>query len=225
VDQDIRQNEITGAGAEVRQGPVFIGIAGGTASGKTTLVNVLLERLADIGVSSVCFDSYYRELAHLSFETRDKFNFDAPEAFDTELFQHHLRQLRAGEQIPAPIYDYAQHLRKAETVPVPAETVVLCDGILLLHDEGSRKMMDLRIFVHAEAELRFKRRIERDVRERGRTKESVEQWWHERVQPSHLLYCEPTREFADLLVEDRDTWSLAEEKIRALVRARKTAPV
>ena len=197
--------------------PIIVGIAGGTASGKTTLVNELLHHFADVGVSSLCFDSYYRELGHLSFEERERVNFDAPESFDIELFRSHLRALQDGQTIESPIYDYVTHTRKAETTIVKPERVVVLDGFLLLVDDEARSRMDLTAFIDVDADLRFQRRLARDVRERGRTPDSVVAWWHERVHPSHLKFCDPTKHFADYILGDRDSWTQLTSAIREVL--------
>ena len=193
---------------------LIVGIAGGTASGKTTLVNELLRTFADVGISSLCFDSYYRELSHLSFAERDALNFDAPDIFDVELFREHLGELKKGNSIRSPIYDYASYGRKAESTLVKSERLILLDGFLLLHDDIARAQMDLTAFIDADAEIRFQRRLKRDVQERGRTEESVVEWWHTRVYPSHVRYCEPTKKFANIVLGERDTWVVLENAIR-----------
>ena len=207
-------NETSSPSKHAGSKPLFVGIAGGTASGKTTLVNQLVRNLSDVGVVSLCFDSYYREFSHLPFEERERINFDSPEAFDHSLFRAHLSELAAGREIQAPLYDYAEHCRRTETVRIAPSPVVLLDGFLLLHDEETRKFMTLTAFIDVDPEVRFQRRLLRDTKERGRTPESVVQWWHERVYPSHVQYCQPTCQFANFVLGDRETWPEFESAIR-----------
>lgn len=183
--------------------PIIILIAGGTASGKTTLARLLHERLKD-DLRLLQLDSYYCSHVGLTAEERANLNFDHPDAFDFQLLLKHVEALRSGESIDVPTYDFATHSRTAHVTAVASGPVIVVEGILALHFAELRALSGLRIFVDTDAALRFDRRLERDVRERGRSPESVVRQWDETAQPMHLLFCEPTKQFADLIVTDTE---------------------
>jgi uridine kinase len=178
--------------------PLIIGIAGGSGSGKTTVAEALVEAID--GVTYIQHDAYYRHQPHLNFEQRSRVNYDHPDSLETELLIAHLQALREGRPIERPDYDFTQHLRREETVPVAPAPVVVLEGILVLADPGLRDLMDLKVFVDTDPDLRLARRLERDLTERGRSAESVLGQYLATVRPMHLEYVEPSKRHADLII-------------------------
>lgn len=176
--------------------PYFIGIAGGTAGGKTTFARTFRDRAPAGSVALVYLDSYYRSQGHRSLEERARLNYDHPDAFEFELLLEHLRSLKAGQTVDMPRYDFSRHTRAASADSFLPAPVILVEGILTLHDEAVRTFFDCTIFVDASDEIRLERRIERDVSERNRTPESVVEQWNNTVQPMHYEYCLPTKKLA-----------------------------
>jgi len=177
----------------------FIAIGGGTASGKTTLAERIRDSAPHGEVSIIPVDSYYHPQRHLSPDARSRLNYDHPDALDFSLIHSHLQALSRGESVPLPVYDFATHDRKPEAISISASPIVVVEGILALHDEVIRSHSSLRVFVDSPAELRFRRRLARDVQERGRTAESVQRQWEATVEPMHQQFCEPSRAFADIV--------------------------
>ncbi len=182
--------------------PIVIGIAGGSGSGKTTIAHAMLEELGHDRAVLILHDSYYRDLSHLSPEQRGAQNFDHPDALETALLVRHLEALLRGEAIDKPLYDFTTHTRRAETEHVEPRPVILVEGVLVLAEPTLRERMDLKIYVDTDADLRIMRRLERDIRERGRTMESVFAQYLASVRPMHLRYVEPSRAFADLVIPE-----------------------
>ena len=180
---------------------LVIGIAGGTGSGKTTLMKRLVERFGDV-VSVLSHDNYYRRLDHLAFEERCKVNYDEPNALETELMGQHLQQLREGKGIDCPVYDFSQHNRSDETVHIEPRQVIIVEGILIFENEQLRNLMDIRIFVDTDADIRLCRRIKRDVNKRGRSMESVIEQYQTTVKPMHEKYVEPSKKYAHIVVPE-----------------------
>jgi len=180
--------------------PVIIGVAGGTASGKTTVSDAILERVGRQHIIYLQHDSYYRDLSYLPLEERTKLNFDHPDALETELLVSHLRQLQAGEPVEVPIYDFATYRRSAETRRIEPRRVILLEGLLIFVDKELREMMDVKLYVDTDADLRFIRRLERDIQERGRTMESVIHQYLTTVRPMHLEFVEPSKRYADIII-------------------------
>ena len=178
---------------------MIIGIAGGTGSGKTTITDTLKKKFGD-NVSVIYHDSYYKCNDALPMEERVKINYDCPEAFDTDLMVAHLRALRGGNTIDCPVYDYSQHNRTKETVRIEPADVIIVEGILIFENDALRELMDIKIFVDTDADERILRRIVRDVRERGRTIESVMTQYLTTVKPMHEKHVEPTKKLADIIV-------------------------
>lgn len=178
---------------------MIIGIAGGTGSGKTTLTKRLKERFGD-DVSVVYHDNYYKALDDLTYEERCAVNYDHPDAFDTALMVEHIRALRAGQVVQCPTYDYTVHNRAAATVEVLPTKVILVEGILIFQDPVLRDLMDIKIFVDTDADVRILRRITRDVEERGRSLESVVNQYLTTVKPMHEQFVEPSKRYADIIV-------------------------
>lgn len=181
--------------------PLVIGIAGGTGSGKTTLTAALLRHFAG-RVSVLYHDSYYRAHDDISFDERSALNYDAPEAFETELMVAHLRQLIAGEPIHSPSYDFTQHTRASRKVLVEPNPVVLVEGIMILAEEQLCELFDIKLFVDTDADVRLLRRLKRDVLKRGRSLESIEQQYLTTVKPMHELYVEPSKRRADVIIPE-----------------------
>ena len=181
--------------------PLIIGIAGGTGSGKTTLVERLREQFGD-DISVLAHDSYYKAHHDLPLEERRLLNYDHPSSFDTDRMIADLEQLRAGRAIERPVYDYTIHDRTEETVTVPPNKVILVDGILVFEDPGLRDLMDIKIFVDTDADVRILRRILRDVKERGRSLDSVVEQYLSTVKPMHEQFIEPSKRYADIIVPE-----------------------
>ena len=180
---------------------LVIGIAGGSGSGKTTLMKRLVERFGN-NVSVLSHDNYYKRHDELTFEQRAVLNYDEPGALDTSLMVYQLDQLRHGVAIDCPVYDFAQHNRSDETIHVEPEKVIIVEGIMIFVDPDLRSLMDIKIFVDTDADIRLCRRIKRDVTKRGRTLESVINQYKQTVKPMHEMYVEPSKKFADLVVPE-----------------------
>lgn len=182
------------------QHPIIIGVAGGTGSGKTTVSRAILERVGAERIAFLEHDSYYRDLSHLSLEERVQVNFDHPESLDNDLLIEHLDALCNGHSIEVPIYDFTRHNRKDEVRVVGPQPVVLVEGILIFADRLLRERMDIKIYVDTDADLRFIRRIQRDIRERGRSMEAVVEQYLGTVRPMHLEFVEPSKRYADIII-------------------------
>jgi uridine kinase len=181
--------------------PFVIGVAGGTGSGKSTVADRVIGSAGHQRVAVIALDSYYRNHDDLTLEERSvKVNYDHPDAFDWELMRSHVEDLINGKSIDVPIYDFANHARSSETQTLRPAPIIIVEGILVLWDAGLRNLMDLKVFVDADADVRFIRRLERDVRERGRTRESVIAQYLDTVRPSHLSFIEPSKRYADVII-------------------------
>ena len=180
---------------------LVIGIAGGTGSGKTTLMNNIMERFGDV-VTVLSHDNYYKRHGGLPYGERCKLNYDGPAAFDTSLMVYHLDQLRHGYEIDCPVYDFTVHNRSDRTIHLVPKKVIIVEGILLFENEALRDLMDIRIFVDTDADVRLCRRIKRDVNKRGRTLESVLKQYQETVKPMHEKYVEPSKRYANIVVPE-----------------------
>jgi uridine kinase len=197
--------------------PLVIGLAGGTGSGKTTVANALIE-VASNNITILPQDAYYCAQNELPFEVRALTNYDEPSAFDTQLLVEQLDELLRGETIARPVYDFSQHNRSSQTVAVSPCPVIVVEGILVLHDPELRERMALKVFVDAPPDERFIRRLERDVRERGRSAESVISQYRRTVKPMHDLFIEPTKQHADLIVPEGGSNSVALDVLSVYVR-------
>ena len=179
-----------------------IGVAGGSGSGKTTIVQTIIERVGAGRVAHLQHDAYYCDQSGKAFEERARVNYDHPDSLETALLVQHLRELRAGRAVAVPIYDFATHTRKTDTRRVEPRPVILVDGILIFADAALRAMFDIKIFVDTDADIRFIRRLQRDVAERGRTTDSVVAQYQESVRPMHLEFVEPSKRYADVIIPE-----------------------
>src|SRR5262245_19069936 len=181
---------------------MIIAISGGTGAGKTTGAQKIIASVGSENVVYLQDDAYYRNLGDKPIELRHKVNFDHPDAFDTDLLMNNLEALRAGESIEQPIYDYVTHSRKKETIPVAPRPVIIVEGILVFVDQQMRRLMDMKIFVDCDADIRFIRRLDRDVHERGRSVESIISQYTTTVRPMHLQFVEPSKRYADVIIPE-----------------------
>ena len=180
---------------------LVIGIAGGTGSGKTTLMKNIVDKFGDV-VTVLSHDNYYHRHDLMPYEERCKLNYDEPAALETDLMAQHLLALRQGQAIDCPVYDFAQHNRSNETVRIEPRQVIIVEGILIFENEPLRNLMDIRIFVDTDADVRLCRRIKRDVNKRGRSLESVLEQYQTTVKPMHEKYVEPSKQFAHIVVPE-----------------------
>jgi uridine kinase len=206
----------------VSPAPVFLGIAGGTGSGKSTVVQRVVEALQPHPVTRIQHDSYYHDFGHLPKEERDRVNFDHPDALDTGLLIHHLDALREGHTVEVPDYDFTTHTRTDHTHAAHATRVVIVDGILVLADSELRRRLDIKIYVDTDPDIRLVRRLQRDLAERGRTLASVIRQYVDSVRPMHLEFVEPSKRYADLIVPVGGENRVAIEMVVAKLRAELT---
>ena len=200
--------------------PLTIGIAGGTASGKTTVARRLVERLAGHPVAILDQDAYYRDLSDMPLEERRNFNFDHPDAFDTELLVAHLRELQVGRPVEKPVYSFAEHTRTRDTVRVSPGDVIILEGILVLALEPVRRELDVKVFVDSDADVRALRRLSRDVKERGRDFDGVIEQYFRTVRPMHFGFVEPSKRYADIIIPHGGNNEIAIEMVAGAVRQR-----
>ncbi len=182
--------------------PVIVGVAGGTGSGKTTVVTEIVKELKRGEAAVIANDSYYRDRSHLPAKERSRINYDHPDALETPLLIEHLKMLRRGQPVDVPCYDFATHTRTAATHRVLPCRVILVEGILILEDALLRELFAIKIFVDTDADIRFIRRMERDIAERARTRASVVAQYLQSVRPMHLEFVEPSKRFADVIIPD-----------------------
>jgi uridine kinase len=182
--------------------PVLIGVAGGSGSGKSTVAGELFRQFQYDSVAMIEQDSYYKDQSHLSAEDRAKTNYDHPLAFDNDLLLFHLQELLQGKAIDKPIYDFKAHNRKQEVLRVEPKDVIILEGMLILEDERIRDLMDIKVFVDTDADVRIVRRIVRDIEERGRSLDSVVNQYLSVVRPMHLQFIEPTKRYADVIIPE-----------------------
>lgn len=180
---------------------LVIGIAGGSGSGKTTLMKNICQRFGDV-VTVLSHDNYYKRHDSIPFEERSKLNYDEPDAFDTSLMVYQLDCLRHGDAIDCPVYDFTVHNRSSETIHIVPKKVIIVEGILIFESQELRDLMDIRIYVDTDADIRLCRRIKRDVNKRGRTLESVLTQYQQTVKPMHEKYVEPSKRYADIVVPE-----------------------
>jgi uridine kinase len=199
--------------------PVVIGVAGGTGSGKTTVANQILERVGSRHIAYLPHDAYYRDLSHLQIEERRKINFDHPDSLETTLLIEHVKLLRQRNAVEIPKYDFTQHMRLTETKKVGPQPIILVEGILIFAEPELRNLFDMKIFVDTDADIRFIRRLQRDLDERGRTAESVIRQYLTTVRPMHLEFVEPSKRYADVIVPEGGFNLVAIEMIAGRVRS------
>lgn len=199
--------------------PLVIGIAGGSGSGKTTVAQVILQRVGRERIAFLQHDSYYKDLSGLPPAQRADVNFDHPESLESELLIEHIALLRAGKPVQVPIYDFSADRRTGETFTVQPCRVILVEGILIFAEPQLRKMFDVKIFVDTDADLRFIRRLERDINERGRTTASVIEQYTHTVRPMHLEFVEPSKRYADVIIPEGGFNAAALDMVVARIEA------
>lgn len=198
---------------------MIIGVAGGSGSGKTTVVREIVRNLGPDQVTVIHHDSYYRDVGHLPLQERMGINYDHPNSLETELLVQHLRELKNGHSVEVPVYDFAQHLRSAEVQRTDPRKVIIVDGLLILFDRELRELMDIKVFVDTDSDLRFIRRLSRDIRERGRTTDSVIDQYVATVRPMHLEFVEPSKRYADIIVPEGGLNAVAVDMLITKIRA------
>ncbi|MDR5589880.1 uridine kinase [Christiangramia sp. SM2212] len=201
---------------------LIIGIAGGTGSGKTTVVNQIIEELKNEEVDVISQDSYYQDTSHLSFEERKKINFDHPKSIDFDLLGEHLKELKSGKSIQQPVYSFKEHNRTGETIEIHPRKVVIVEGILILTHPEIRELFDIKIYVHADSDERLIRRLKRDIAERGRDLEEVLWRYQTTLKPMHQQFIEPTKEFADIIIPTNRYNTVAVDIVQTIIKDRLT---
>lgn len=196
---------------------LIIGIAGGTGCGKTTVVNQIIDELPDGEVGVILQDSYYNDLSHLSLEERRKTNFDHPQSIDFELLEEHLKLLKAGKSIQQPVYSFLESNRTDKTIQISPSKVLIVEGILILTNTQIRKMLDIKIFVHADSDERLIRRLKRDVNERGWNLDETLDKYQNNIKPMHLQFIEPSKEYADIIIPNNKYNTVAVDMVRTII--------
>ena len=196
-----------------------IGVAGGTGSGKSTLVKRLQEAFKDDDVATICHDYYYKAHPELTYEERTKLNYDHPKAFDTDMMVEHIKALKNNIAIERPVYSFVEHNRTDEKVAVKPSKVIIIDGILIFENKELRDLMDIKVFVDTDADLRLARRILRDVRDRGRSMESVISQYTTTVKPMHEEFVEPSKKYADVIIPEGGFNSVAVQMLIQNIRS------
>lgn len=196
---------------------LVIGIAGGSGSGKSTITNILAEKFGD-AVTVIKHDDYYKAHDELTYEERCKINYDHPDAFDTWMLCEHLEKLKNGEEVVCPVYDFTVHNRSKETQVIKPSKVLIIDGILVLHDKRLRDLMDIKLYVDTDADVRVLRRIKRDFYERARSLDSVMTQYLSTVKPMHEMYVEPSKKYADIIIPEGGQNIVAMEMLSARVK-------
>ncbi len=199
--------------------PIVIGIAGGTGSGKTTVANVILNRVGKHRIAYLPHDAYYRDLHDLPYEQRAAINFDHPNSLESELMIQHVLQLKQGKPVDLPIYDFSIHTRTDKTIHIEAHPVIIVEGILIFAEPELRKIFDVKIFVDTDPDIRFIRRLERDIAERGRTTDMVIHQYLSTVRPMHLEFVEPSKRYADVIIPEGGLNEVAMDMIIARIEA------
>ncbi len=186
----------------MKRKPLIIGVAGGTASGKTTIANAIMESINHPQMVVIQHDSYYKDVSHMPLVERAKINFDHPDALETDLMVRHLRELIAGRSIEMPVYDFSTHTRLSKGIVKNPAKVIILEGILIFCEQALRELMDVKIFVDTDSDLRFIRRLKRDIQERQRSLESVIGQYLGTVRPMHIAFVEPSRKYADIIIPE-----------------------
>src|SRR3990170_9043573 len=198
---------------------LVIGVAGGSGSGKTTVVRHIIESIGDDQVTVLEHDRYYRDRNDLRLEERAALNYDHPDSLETDLLVQHLEQLRDGHPVHAPAYDFARHARQSNTVPIEPRRAIIVEGILIYTDAALRRLMDVKVFVDTDDDTRFIRRLQRDITERGRTVQSVIEQYLSTVKPMHLEFVEPSKRYADVIIPEGGRNEVALDMVVARVEA------
>ena len=201
---------------------LIIGIAGGTGSGKTTVVHQIMNELSETEVGIISQDSYYKENIGMSYEERSNINFDHPRAIDFELLVNHLNDLKAGKTIDQPVYSFVTHNRTDDSISTHPRKVMIVEGILILANPELRDLFDIKIFVHADSDERLIRRLKRDIAERGRDMEEVLNRYQTTLKPMHQQFIEPTKAFADIIIPNDKYNTVAIDVVRAVINQRLT---
>lgn len=196
---------------------LIIGIAGGTGSGKTTVVNQITDELSTLDVGVISQDSYYNDLSHLNMEERRKVNFDHPSSIDFKLLEEHLNMLKEGKSIKQPHYSFVEHNRTGAYTKIVPTKVLIVEGILIMTDPKLRSLYDIKIFVHADSDERLIRRLKRDTRERGRDAEEVLSWYQKNLKPMHDEFIEPTKEFVDIIIPNNRYNTVAIDIVKTII--------
>lgn len=199
---------------------LIIGIAGGTGSGKTTVVHQIMNELPLTEVGIISQDSYYKETSNLSYDERVKINFDHPRSIDFELLAQHLKELKEGKTIEQPVYSFVTHNRTGDTIITHPRKVMIVEGILILSDPKLREMFDIKVYVHADADERLIRRLRRDIAERGRDMEEVLNRYQTTLKPMHEQFIEPTKAYADIIIPHDRYNTVAIDVVRAVINQR-----
>ena len=199
--------------------PIVIGIAGGTGSGKTTVANVILQRVGANRIAYLPHDAYYRDLTNLPPVQRAEINFDHPNSLETEMMVEHITRLKNWQPVELPIYDFTRHARTDKTIHIEPQMVVIVEGILIFAEKALREMFDIKIFVDTDADIRFIRRLQRDIAERGRTTESVINQYLKTVRPMHLEFVEPSKRYADVIIPEGGLNTVAMDLVIARIEA------
>jgi len=203
----------------IQRPPLVIGVAGGSGSGKTTVVRNIIDALGDGQVSVLEHDHYYRDHPELRLEDRAALNYDHPDALETDLLVKHVEALRAGQPIEMPTYDFARHARRTDTETIAPRAAIIVEGILIFTDAALRKLMDVKVFVDTDDDTRFIRRLQRDISERGRTVDSVIDQYLSTVKPMHLEFAEPSKRYADVIIPSGGHNVVAIDMLLTLIRS------
>ncbi len=199
---------------------LIIGIAGGTGCGKTTVVNTLLEQFPAKEVTLISQDSYYKDNTHLSFEKRCKINYDHPEAIDFDMLCQHVKALKMGQSVQQPMYSYEQHNRTKETIKITPQKVLLIEGILILTHAPLRDLLNIKVFVHADADERLIRRLKRDTAERGRDVVEILDRYQTTLKPMHDAFIEPSKTYADIIIPNNHYNTVAIDVVKSIIQNR-----
>ncbi len=205
-----------------RPRPITIAVAGGTGSGKTTISNAILERVGSHNIAYVPHDAYYKDVGHMPLVDRKLINFDHPDSLDTALMREHIIALQNRQSVGLPVYDFTKHERTQHTQHVEPQPIILVEGILVLAEPTLRPLFDVKIFVDTDADIRFIRRLKRDIAERGRTADSVIQQYLSSVRPMHMEFVEPSKRYADVIIPEGGfnmvAIDMVSDRVRAMLR-------